>query len=463
MSFRHRDRGLSLRKNKKFDSAILEFSRHLKLYPDDNISKYYLAATLGDVGLFEESATQIKKLIAIDFQHKYECWLVYARAQAGLQNVEQAVKAYQYVLNLKYQCTVAHTELAQLIWMTYGDADRAIAFLDKALSAHDNAIELKILKAELLGQMGFNNKRYDLHRNLVLSSENNNFLTKFHLSKAAFSVHKYEEAKILIEQVVETYPQDYNSILHFSNCLIANEQPELCLNILESIESRYPHDQHILAIKSICWRLLSDDRYQLLYDYDNLIKQFYINVPNGWSSLENYLSDLKSELDTMHTYIEHPFFLSIRHGSQLSFITSSKKPAMKAFKEAVETPIKQYLKETSLSNRNIAAKSNGAATLHSCWSVKLSPQGYHASHVHPQGWLSSACHIQLPKECDDSHSGWMKFGEFGEVSIPSLAADKYIKPERGKITIFPSYMWHGTVPCDDGTERLTVASDFLPN
>jgi hypothetical protein len=30
------------------------------------------------------------------------------------------------------------------------------------------------------------------------------------------------------------------------------------------------------------------------------------------------------------------------------------------------------------------------------------------------------------------------------------------------LALFPSYMWHGTVPFTQGAERLTIAFDLVP-
>ena len=44
-----------------------------------------------------------------------------------------------------------------------------------------------------------------------------------------------------------------------------------------------------------------------------------------------------------------------------------------------------------------------------------------------------------------------------ELGLP-LTAYRTIRPEPGRLAIFPSTTWHGTVPFDEG-ERLVVAFD----
>ena len=37
------------------------------------------------------------------------------------------------------------------------------------------------------------------------------------------------------------------------------------------------------------------------------------------------------------------------------------------------------------------------------------------------------------------------------------------KPEPGMLVLFPSYMWHGTIPFVTGDSRLTIAFDIVPD
>ncbi|MBK9588986.1 MAG: hypothetical protein IPO50_10640 [Sphingomonadales bacterium] len=49
---------------------------------------------------------------------------------------------------------------------------------------------------------------------------------------------------------------------------------------------------------------------------------------------------------------------------------------------------------------------------------------------------------------------WFSRGRSG----PRYFAKRLIEPKPGRLVMFPSTMWHGTVPFDAG-ERLTVAFD----
>ena len=98
------------------------------------------------------------------------------------------------------------------------------------------------------------------------------------------------------------------------------------------------------------------------------------------------------------------------------------------------------------------------------WSSRLRDCGFHTNHVHPKGWISSAYYVALPDavENEQAKEGWIKFGE---PNLPFGVADavrRAIRPRAGTLVLFPSYMWHGTVPFHSKESRTTIAFDATP-
>jgi hypothetical protein len=99
----------------------------------------------------------------------------------------------------------------------------------------------------------------------------------------------------------------------------------------------------------------------------------------------------------------------------------------------------------------------------SCWSVRLFAGGHHVNHIHAGGWISSAYYVDVPHEIAETknRAGWLKFGE-PNLETPGCTPDHFVKPRPGLLVLFPSYMWHGTVPFE-GAERLSAAFDIIPS
>jgi hypothetical protein len=94
--------------------------------------------------------------------------------------------------------------------------------------------------------------------------------------------------------------------------------------------------------------------------------------------------------------------------------------------------------------------------------VRLTAQGHHVSHTHPLGSISSALYVALPPpdQLGEAPAGWIRFGVpppgLG-LKLPALAQ---FEPKPGRLILFPSTMWHDTLPFDAG-ERLVIAFDVI--
>lgn len=452
---------LALREKGENEKAIELFRHHLSSQPQDLIARHNLAAAFGDVGRFNDAAKMAKWALDGGLD-KPQTWLVYARALGATGRASEAEAAYAKVLSFDPVNIEALRELSQLIWMYEGDIERSLKPLDEAIENYPGASAVKIIRAEVAGQMGDTERQYMLMKACFegLPKQGDMF---FYMSKAALAAGHYTEALEHGRQAFASFPNDLNSAIHFVNCLLANGEAAQALPVVERFRSTSPFDQHLIALQATCWRMLGDSRYSELYNYDRFVAQLPLGAPTGWNSVEAYVDQLEKELDEEHLYAEHPFFLSVRHGSQIASITSSKRPAMKAFSQAIEAPVKSYLASLTKAGDPLQSRLNEKADLFSAWSVRLKSEGFHVNHVHQEGWLSSACHIRLaPTMDDETKAGWLKFGEPGPHCDPTLSPDRYIKPQRGMIVIFPSYVWHGTVPFEGNADRLTVAADLVP-
>jgi hypothetical protein len=96
------------------------------------------------------------------------------------------------------------------------------------------------------------------------------------------------------------------------------------------------------------------------------------------------------------------------------------------------------------------------------WSVKLAAGGWHSAHTHPQGWVSTAFYLAVPDDPGPDHAGDLALGLPPPELGLGLAPLRHITPQAGRLAIFPSTTWHGTVPFA-GAERLTIAFDIAPS
>ena len=196
-----------------------------------------------------------------------------------------------------------------------------------------------------------------------------------------------------------------------------------------------------------------------------MVGVYDIEPPNGWETLEAYLADLAIALNGAHKFAEHPAAQSLRHGSQTTYrLTGSPDRAIQAFFKAIQTPMRQHLAAMGQGSDPLRARNTGGYRIEGAWSVRLRPGGFHRDHYHAEGWLSSAFYVETPETALDTaeRQGWIRFGKPPFRTQPELDAGHFVRPKPGRLVLFPSYMWHGTVPFEADEKRLTIAFDAVP-
>jgi hypothetical protein len=115
-------------------------------------------------------------------------------------------------------------------------------------------------------------------------------------------------------------------------------------------------------------------------------------------------------------------------------------------------------KHPFVSRRNRSFRYTGS------WSSCLRDNGYHVNHIHQKGWISSCYYAALPEAVADSgpRQGWLTFGEPPSEFELDWGPRMTIQPSVGRLVLFPSYMWHGTIPFCSPQQRTTIAFDAVP-
>ncbi|MFM2100773.1 MAG: hypothetical protein RLZZ366_2312 [Pseudomonadota bacterium] len=208
---------------------------------------------------------------------------------------------------------------------------------------------------------------------------------------------------------------------------------------------------------SIIWRLLKDRRAEWLDGDGSLIRSFDLS----FSAAE--LSILAATLRQLHV-MQAPYLeQSVRGGTQTDRpLFFSHDPVIQHAKARVIGAVEDYVAALPALDPEhpLLGTARGPVRFEGSWSVLLKSQGYHSIHTHPAGWISSALYVSLPepKQMGEPPAGWIAFGKPPPELGLDLPAYAQIEPKLGRLVLFPSTMWHGTVPFDDG-ERLTIAFD----
>ena len=228
-------------------------------------------------------------------------------------------------------------------------------------------------------------------------------------------------------------------------------------------------DQSAWAYLTIIWRLLDDPREHWLADYDRLVMPKLLPPPEGFDDIGAFMGALAEELDELHGTLHHPADQSLREGTQTRGNLFEKRlPLVRRLSNVIEQSIAGTIADLpSDPTHPFLARNTGRTHFVGSWSVRLRSGGFHVTHIHQLGWLSSALYVALPSELEGSENSGTSPGSLA-FGIPERELELDLPPRRvavpqvGRLVLFPSYFWHGTMPFESDDYRLTVAFDAAP-
>ncbi|MBU4434835.1 MAG: hypothetical protein KKC14_10525 [Alphaproteobacteria bacterium] len=446
----------------RHDAALAFNRRSVVATPGDKIAWYNLAATLGDLALADEGETAIRKAIALGLDAP-EAWLVLGRALQGQSLYDAAEAAFAAAIARRDAYADAHRNLAQLRWMRSGDLSHALEPLRASLARNPTDGALIVIQSTVEEFAGDKAAAFATLTDALARRPDDGQL----LLAAAHMAGEVGQVAAMLDhaQAVERLAPQYPPVLAaLCEAHLASGDAVAALAVAERLRAVAPLDQYGLALQSTAWRLTDDPRRASAEDYRALVRAYTLPTPEGWNSLEAYLDALRARLAQRHDLKTHPLQQSLRGGSQAPSLHQSPDPLFQAFFAQARKVVSQYIADIGPGDDPLRGRATGDFRVSGGWSVRLSPNGFHADHVHPQGWISSAFYLDLPRGVADEEGreGWIKFGQPGCVTRPILEAEHAVRPEPGMLVLFPSSMWHGTRPFTSPEHRLTMAFDVVP-
>ena len=443
------------------DRANSEIDRQIKTYGESDILREAKILALTDLGLYEQAWD-----IAMAINSKYRTdKIIFLKTQLLFYvGRYQDMSEMAALIPASSDYAARAVALAANAYAMTNDHTALEALIDKAVD-HDDANPQMFAAA----RQSFSRIGLDSRANDILERGNDKFgrSNSVSISEEANALYRsgdYTGAVHLYQQALSGSPGNFDVMMKYANACIPAKAYDKCQNLLQGALQQAPNNQFIFALAATLYRARGGD-YQHLYDYDKLVQSYDLSTPQGYATIRDFNAALKTRLDEYHIFQSAPVNQSLRGGTQTNInLALVDDPIIRQFFMMLDGPIKSYMKHIGHdASHPFLRRNTGRYRFNGAWSVKLSPNGHHVNHVHPKGWISSSYYVDVPKVVDDASEkqGWIKFGEPGIEGV-NLPAEKFIKPEGGRLVLFPSYMWHGTIPFSGETSRLTLPFDVVP-
>jgi Tfp pilus assembly protein PilF len=382
--------------------------------------------------------------------------LGYVAALLAAGRSEEAERTLDRALEGSPLWAEGHMQLAHLR-SRLGKTDRTIASLERAIQRHPRNEQLWVTLFRIhLQTQNFaaldatvDRARPHLPREALLSYE---AIAASELAETERADRLFTGMSANLRRSVEVY--------WIRHQLRAGRLAQACASIDAALKTDMAAE--IWPYAAIAWRLAGDPRLDWLEgDLDRLV-----SVVDLTSQLPD-MEVLEQSLRKLHVAKGEYLDQSVRGGSQTDGpLMTRTDPVIRALRKAILGAVGKHVRQlppVDPAHPLLGRRSGERILFSGSWSVLLRAAGYHANHVHPQGWISSALYVRLPPRsaADAGNAGWLTIGEPQAELGLDLAPLREIQPRPGRLVLFPSYTWHGTRPFSSG-DRLTVAFDVKP-
>lgn len=441
----------ALRRLGRTAEALPILQRLAELRPLSAVAEHNLAAALGDLNQMDASEAAARRSIAKG-GGAAETWLVMGRALAGLGRLEEAEAAYQFALRLRPDHLEALRDLAQLEWMRTGCTARLHVVLEPLRRlARGSPVAAANLGGILHSTLGPAAALEALTP--WLAQARTDPLVALALIGPATEVDPPLALELSRQVLAHVGRQGEAQVAH-SCALIACDQPAAAREILLSHLERYPADRAAQGLLEAARRMLGHAEALGPDDYQRVVRAYPLFPELEPEAVDARLEAIAGRLAELHPFVAPPFGQSIRGGAQSRLDPrSAGDPLIEDLFQRLQAPIASYIEAQAGS-----LEPPRAWRLAGAWSVRLRAGDRHVDHIHPGSWLSSALYIDLPPDVEDGgRQGWLRFGAAPIGGGRTLSAQHWVRPVRGWLVLFPSWLWHGTEPFTGEGDRLSVA------
>jgi tetratricopeptide (TPR) repeat protein len=440
--------GMILRQLNRHLEALVSLKRSVALAPEAANPAHEFAQTLNEAGLPSVDAYTRALRLAPGTP---EMLLGLTAALIAERRIEDAVAGLERAVSVKPQWAEGHAALARLRWMQ-GERQGFTRSYDEALACMPANLDLR---RDQIVALVHAEHWTEAFRAIAAGRAAVGPHMIFDANEAAVCAElgDLERADALFAQLahVRDGPIQVRRVRHY---LRSRRPVEASRAIDPWLES--PQAFLFWPYASIAWRMTDDPRWEWLEDDPRLVGVYDLadRLPP--------LTELADTLRQLHTVRGEPLEQSVRGGTQTDGnLFRHIDPLLVRLRDAVREAVADHVAQLPpMDPRHplLGQPRDRPIRFAGSWSVRLSGGGYHANHVHPDGWISSALYIVLPPDLGDAEAGFLVLGQPQAQLGLDLAPTRVVEPKPGRLALFPSWMWHGTRPFGEG-ERMTVAFD----
>jgi len=292
---------------------------------------------------------------------------------------------------------------------------------------------------------------------------------KRNLAIALYEAERYEEALEPARIAADSLPNDMSAQFAYGKISLAAGQPEMALAVFDRLKGDGLFVSKAHAYREVALRELGlDAEADAISRFDDYVRPMHLKPPPGFATIKDFNDAVCAEMLSHPNLEDAPPQRATRNGQKVTRLLENPSPLMATFGEMIKGAVAEmqvHLKRDASDGPFSPSPPPGPCAI-DLWVNIMHRQGHQRPHFHPQGWLSGCYYARVPERIEtsgDAHEGWIEFGQ-PAYHLPHTKPPKLhlVKPEEGLIVLFPSYLFHRTIPFDSDEPRISFAFDLVP-
>ncbi len=285
------------------------------------------------------------------------------------------------------------------------------------------------------------------------------------LASVLLDLGRADEAAEAIYAALHRAPSDVSLLNLAAGVALRRSRPDEARKLTEASLAIARDDQRALAHLAISLAQLGiDHAVARLLDFDRLLKVTTIATPTGFGSADAFNRAVAESIVTRAD-------LSFRHTAR-TMIGGARLEDTFALDEMVSTPLRQlflnaaldYAAQLSVDANHPVVQGKPATFTIASWANIMDSAAFELPHMHEGAWLSGVYYPEVTFDRSGAEDGGaIEFGghDFGDA-LPVMGPTRRVMPEAGTLVLFPSYLYHRTIPFEGRGRRISIAFDIKP-
>ena len=379
----------------------------------------------------------------------------------------EAERLYREVLRQWPGHPVAATLLARLA-LRAGQFLEARSLLETAIAGAPDYAQGHATLAECLESVGEAAEAERSHRRaLVLSPGQAASLIS--LGNAAQQADDNHCASLLYRRALTIQPGSIPAANNLASASLKRADPMAAMTATDRVLRRDPGHVRATAYRTVALRALGrGEEADALIGLGSLVQPLQLDVGREYRDIAAFNTALIEALETHPNLSKDwdPTQRAIRGGAIVPRLMAHDAPVLLAFERHLRTAIDKAIFALPDDPTHPFLSRKPRAYDLDVWANFLGRSDHQSAHIHNLGWMSGVYYVAVPElePDEDPRAGWIEFNRPG-YGIPDLGGEagiEAIQPSPGMAIVFPSYVWHGTIPFRGAGQRISIAFDLHP-